>query len=727
MNVRKSGVISSWVLLSLAVSLPAYLHARASLPPVHVHVRWAPDVSASERNVLEQRFQLTDGEFLNQRTWSYRIANVRRSNVAAILAERRVEDTDGIDRSALRVTEAPGSFEGLSTALPLGFGVSTLLFVGVGIVRSRTVSRWSRRAVAALAGVPRAVLRIGASIAALFASCREWCSRYAREGWRATAQRLQPAWRHSGSVAPTPWSFFQADAAAGEPSAHRSFHIILLALLPWGCLAFNGDWIYSSHGTVDPWIYHGYFHRFPEFVSTLYPGTYYGTRLGWIVPGYVAYLLFPPHVANFLLHLGLYYLATFAVYRIVALLADRSSALLAAVAFGTFGPILIALGWDYVDGAVIAYSTVAWACLMRAARSPLPTWSLVAAGAASAFMVHSNLGSLILVPGLLISYACIRGRERFLPLVGRGGAWLAGVALVTVILSAVDAWAGGPWLFFMPSVRWAAGSVGVVTFDQKTLLSWISISQLVLPVLGAVAALSLVRRRTSLAAAAAAPILFGLALFAVNDGVFKGGLLQTDYYVSWLLAPAIVALVAVSSSAGSLVRSRAIAFVAVICALNWLVVPRLKFHGKELSRVQFDLVQQTLRFVSTQVPIERGRPIFWLEPGPAGMFAASLASTHLYLYSLAGEDYPKLPDDITKSDRAGAAIHPGSMVVIVSHGEPNPSAIEREFARFGLSAQMGAREQIQAERVQLLLSVVDVGKLGATASTDAEHAIALAH
>jgi hypothetical protein len=94
---------------------------------------------------------------------------------------------------------------------------------------------------------------------------------------------------------------------------------------------------------------------------------------------------------------------------------------------------------------------------------------------------------------------------------------------------------------------------------------------------------------------------------------------------------------------------------------------------------------------------------------------------------LAGEDYPKLPDDITKSDRAGAAIHPGSMVVIVSHGEPNPSAIEREFARFGLSAQMGAREQIQAERVQLLLSVVDVGKLGATASTAAEHAIALAH
>ena len=729
------------MLLSLTASLPAYLHARASLPPVHVHVRWAPDVSPSDRIALEQRFQLTDGEFLNQRTWSYRIANVRRSNVAAIVAERRVEDTDGIDRSSLRVTEAPGSFEGLSTALPLGFGVSTLLFVGVGIARSGAVSVWSRRAGATLTGFPRASLWIAASIGALYASCREWCSRYDREWWRTTARRMRASWSrdHFRSATPVPWRFLRVEVPQAEPRADRLnlarrfgyratvVHVVVLALLPWACLEFNRDWIYSPQGTIDPWIYHGYFHRFPEFVSTLYAGLYYGTRLAWIVPGYVAYALLPPHAANLVLHLSVYYLAIFAIYHLVSILAGRGSALLAAVAFGTFGPILISLGWDYVDGAVIAYSTAAWACLVSAARSPSPTWKVVAAGAASAAMVHSNLGALILVPGLLLSYAFARGRESFSVNVVRGAAWLAGAAVLTLVLGAVDAWAGGPWLFFMPSLRWAAGSVGVLTFDQRALLQPTYLAQLVLPGLGALAALSIVRQRTPSAASASVPILLGLALFAVNDGVFRGGLLQTDYYVSWLIAPAIVALVAASSSGGSLVRSRALAFVAVICLLNWQVVPRLRFHGPQLSRVQFDLAQQMLRFVSTQVPIHRGPPIFWLEQGPSRDFAASLASTHLFLYSLAGAEYPKLPDDVTTSRRSGAAIQPGSAVVIVSYHEPNQAAIEREFARFGLSAQMGAEEQIAAGRVRFLLSVVDVGKLGANASTSVERAIARAH
>src|SRR6185436_4251943 len=97
--------------------------------------------------------------------------------------------------------------------------------------------------------------------------------------------------------------------------------------------------------------------------------------------------------------------------RIVAILADRSRALAAAVAFGTFWQVLISLGWDYVDGAVIAYSSLAWACAMSASRSSSPSRYLVGAGAASAAMVHSNLGALFLVPGVLMSYVVRRGGD----------------------------------------------------------------------------------------------------------------------------------------------------------------------------------------------------------------------------------------------------------------------------------------------------------------------------
>jgi hypothetical protein len=145
-------------------------------------------------------------------------------------------------------------------------------------------------------------------------------------------------------------------------------------------------------------------------------------------------------------------------------------------------------------------------------------------------------------------------------------------------------------------------------------------------------------------------------------------------------------------------------------ALNWLFVPRVAFQGKGRPRVQFDLVQQTLAFVSKHVPIERGRPIFWLERGPSTDYVSSLASTHLFLYSLAGVAYPMLPDDVTKFPRAGATIQSGSTVVIVSYRDPEQAAVEREFERFGLTARTSAREQIHAGGVSLQLSAVDVGK-----------------
>src|SRR6185295_17870547 len=121
-----SGAILIWTLVSISLSIAFDLRSRASLPAPRIHVRWTSGLDDVERVALERKFHLADGEFLEQRTWAYRLTDHGRANVAALVEERHVEDTYGIDRHSLQVDGAPGLLDGLPTALLLGFAPSTL-------------------------------------------------------------------------------------------------------------------------------------------------------------------------------------------------------------------------------------------------------------------------------------------------------------------------------------------------------------------------------------------------------------------------------------------------------------------------------------------------------------------------------------------------------------------------------------------------------------------------
>ena len=88
-----------------------------------------------QRATLEGQFHLTQGEFKEGRTWSYRIADTTSTNVETLVTHPSVEDTHGIDRNVYTVEGAPGQFDGLGLALLLGFGTSTLACIGVAAVR----------------------------------------------------------------------------------------------------------------------------------------------------------------------------------------------------------------------------------------------------------------------------------------------------------------------------------------------------------------------------------------------------------------------------------------------------------------------------------------------------------------------------------------------------------------------------------------------------------------
>lgn len=83
-----------------------------SLPPgtVTIAVRWAPDVDDTSRAALERRFALHNGvrdQRRESRTWSYDLTDSSPDNVRRLIADARVEDTNGIDRSTATVPSEP--------------------------------------------------------------------------------------------------------------------------------------------------------------------------------------------------------------------------------------------------------------------------------------------------------------------------------------------------------------------------------------------------------------------------------------------------------------------------------------------------------------------------------------------------------------------------------------------------------------------------------------------
>jgi hypothetical protein len=243
--------------------------------------------------------------------------------------------------------------------------------------------------------------------------------------------------------------------------------IIILLLVPVFLCLVIPDWIFTQVGYIDPYIYLGYIRNFSHHVIAFGGnyGTYYGSRLPFIIPGYICYKVFPPLLANYVFHLGFYYLALFSLYFILRIAVNRRAALLSAVFMGFYPYFLAAVGWDYIDGAGIAYFLLTALLLTLAAKSlnviqtpnlkqnSSPSISrkcvllLFLAGMSLAALIYTNTFLLITIPSLIIYYLTIYPQSwsqlwKSALIAG------SGIILVTVLLGIVNVAAGGNFLFF---------------------------------------------------------------------------------------------------------------------------------------------------------------------------------------------------------------------------------------------------------------------------------------
>jgi hypothetical protein len=312
--------------------------------------------------------------------------------------------------------------------------------------------------------------------------------------------------------------------------------LLILAALPLLVLALCDEWSVTPPGLIDPWVYFGYYQNLPEYL-TIFDGTYYGTRLSTLLPGYAAYHCLPPLAAHYLLHLGLYYACVVSLYLILARTVSPRAGLLAATCLGCQYFFLKAIGGDYVDGFAIAYFFVSVLALTAAAHSRYWKGSLVAAGGSSAAFVIANAFYVIYLPYFIIHYLYVNRQARGNSLLGSLGLYLLGATSLTLALCLYSGWAAGRFWFLGPTLQFARSNVVQANPYLAPVSTWLlGADWLVLPALTALGSLYfLYRFRSSLR-----PLTLPSPPVAGGEGRVRGRRTAVLYQVQFLFMLAMM-------------------------------------------------------------------------------------------------------------------------------------------------------------------------------------------
>ncbi|MGA7937650.1 MAG: hypothetical protein WCA35_29140 [Kovacikia sp.] len=229
----------------------------------------------------------------------------------------------------------------------------------------------------------------------------------------------------------------------------------ILLVVPLILVLINSEWIFTNAflGFIDPWIYFGYFLDYPRYLH-IFPNTYYGTRLPWILPGYYVFHFLPPILSNYILHLGAYYTSTISLYLILKYTISRRAGLLAAVLMGCYPAFLGAVGWDYPDGASIAYFLLTLLMLTCAAKFSRWRMFLCLGGAFYGALIYLNLYWIPFTPVFVLHYFFINREYRKNSILLSILLFISGILAVTFVLGVFNYTHNRNFLFFLPTIQY---------------------------------------------------------------------------------------------------------------------------------------------------------------------------------------------------------------------------------------------------------------------------------
>ncbi len=381
------------------------------------------------------------------------------------------------------------------------------------------------------------------------------------------------------------------------------FVAICLVLL--GALySLNSSWLFvSADKWIDHYVYLGYVINGSRQVQ-VFKDLYYSTRIPAIAPGWFMHsVISDPLLATVLLRFFYGLVLALGAAAAVRVLVPGKAAARTAIVLALANPyVLWAVGWDYVDGAALAYlaAAIGAASVAAAHRSYV---AATLAGAFYALAVSSHLLVATLAPALLLIGIAAGNPIDLRSMLRLGLAAIVGFVVGVALTSVVSMTMGGRFFYVAPlfdaavAVYAIRGTWKAATYDWITEASWLLFPGAATLSAGMFALQVLVRRAAGANAPRRETRLLWLCLAQLAAALTFVALeltgsspLQWTFAAVYLNSTSVVALVGLwfhgadEEGAASPARARAPALILAGVVLTlWEILNQVKRAGGDCS------------------------------------------------------------------------------------------------------------------------------------------------
>lgn len=181
---------------------------------------------------------------------------------------------------------------------------------------------------------------------------------------------------------------------------------ITIALIPLIYLAIDPSFGQNQAADIDTWFYFGLAKSFWYHWGNDFLNDYYETRLPYIIPAAVIFAIPSDRIASLILSYLVYCTCAFSLFYVLCRRVAKPAALLATILMASDLFFMRMVGWQYVDGGVLAYACLTFATLTAAVGIRRRYAFVALSGFFSASMVMVHIGSAPLVLAL-IGYAAL--------------------------------------------------------------------------------------------------------------------------------------------------------------------------------------------------------------------------------------------------------------------------------------------------------------------------------
>jgi hypothetical protein len=336
--------------------------------------------------------------------------------------------------------------------------------------------------------------------------------------------------------------------------------------------------LYNPLGTIDPWLYTALWTNFDQIYPAFH-GTYYVSRLPWILPGHALNGLFDPRSAALILHTT-FFLAGGVLFYVLC--RRWLGAVAAAIGYlSVIGSQMYfnAHRWDYQEGGVLTFMIATFAFALPRTRSPrVRAASLALAGAFAAAMVTTRIIDGVYLIGLPLLYFAVlvdlSWRARLMQFARDLAAFVIGALALLLVGGLFAKTHGEEFLFFMPQIRVVQTTSG--GYNQTPVDQWLpSAPYFWVPpfaIVFAAVVLTFGPKRERLARRLLLASAIWLTLTFVPLALWQflghGWLFNLGYYFSSFLVPTMLCVAsAVAVLVGVQGLSRRSILIVAVCAL----------------------------------------------------------------------------------------------------------------------------------------------------------------